>query len=420
MISFLEFALAGIGLQLVVQILLGRLNMRELARHRGKLPPAFSEMMDAETYRRAGDYSWAKLRLARWEHIWEAGVLVLVFASGVLPWFWELWTGWWGGGAWAGAGFLVACMLGLSVPGLPWEWWAQFRLEAHFGFNRSTLGLWLSDRLKGALLSVVLGVPLLWLLIVVVERGGALWWLWGWLALTSIKLVLAVVIPWWVLPLFNKFTPLEDAGLRERLMGLADRGGFAAGSIHVMDGSRRSTHANALFTGFGRFRRIVLFDTLLAKCGAEELEAVLAHEIGHYRRGHIWKGLLLGGVLSLAGFFVLGWLRQTSAFFTDFGFEGGATAPAFLLFALLAGVVGFWFQPLGNALSRKHEYEADDFARRLVGSSGPLVRALRGLARDNLANLTPHPAYSTFYYSHPTLAERFAALERAEAAGGGR
>jgi len=412
MAVILWVTMVAIALRFGVQAWLAWLNSCEIGRHRGTVPAALRGVMDADTYRKAGDYSLAKLRFGQWEGVWDTLVLVVVLVSGLLPTAWDAWTNRLGEGAWSGAAFLVALLLALSVPSLPWDWWAQFRLEQRFGFNRSTMGLWIADRVKGAILGAAIGTPVLWLLIVVVERTGPLWWLWAWLTLTAIKLILAVAVPWWIMPLFNKFTPLSDAGLRDRLMALADRGRFHARSIHVMDGSKRSAHSNALFTGFGRFRRIVLFDTLIAQLGVEELEAVLAHEIGHYRRGHIWKSLLLGTVLTLGGFLLLGWLMATPAFFAAFGFAEASTPVAFLLFGLLSGVFGFWFTPLATLLSRKHEYEADAFARELVGAAAPLVRALKGLARENLSNLTPHPAYSAFYYSHPTLVERVAALER--------
>ncbi len=408
---------AALVARLMAQATLGFLNQRELQRHRDRLPAALAGVMDEARYRKAGDYTSAKLRFGQWENLWDTLVLALVLFSGVLPAAWSAWTAQLGTGTWSGAGFLVACLVVLSVPSLPWEWWAQFRLEQRFGFNRSTLGLWVTDHLKGAILGIAIGTPVFWLLITVVEGTGTFWWIWAWLTLTVVKLVLAVVVPWWIMPLFNKFTPLEDASLRDRLMSLAERGAFQARSIHVMDGSKRSAHSNALFAGFGRFRRIVLFDTLISQLAPDELEAVLAHEIGHYRRGHIWKSVLLSSVLTLAAFLLLGWLMRTPAFFEAFGFAESSTAVAFLLFGLLGGVFGYWLTPLGNLLSRKHEYEADDFARALVGSPEPLVQALRGLARENLSNLTPHPAYSAFYYSHPTLVERVAALRQRESAG---
>jgi STE24 endopeptidase len=298
----------------------------------------------------------------------------------------------------------------LSVPSLPFEWWEQFRLEEKFGFNKSTAGLWVSDKLKGVLLMFAIGLPLLWALLALVKWAGAAWWIWGFALIFGFQLLMLVLYPKLILPLFNKLTPLPEGELRTRLMALGDRTGFQASTIEVIDGSKRSGHSNAYFTGFGRFRRIVLFDTLIAQLTAEELEAVLAHEIGHYRRGHIPKMIAMSAAMLLGGFWTIAWLARSPWFNRAFGFPANEVAPSFLLFGLLSGLVTFWFSPLGNVLSRKHEYEADAFARDAVGGPGPMVEALRKLAQKNLSNLTPHPWFSAFFYSHPTLVEREAAL----------
>jgi STE24 endopeptidase len=245
-----------------------------------------------------------------------------------------------------------------------------------------------------------------------VNRTGDSWWVWGFVFLFVVQLVLLVLYPMLILPLFNKLTPLPEGELRERLMALAQRTQFKAKTIQVIDGSKRSAHSNAYFTGFGRFRRIVLFDTLIAQLTTEELEAVLAHEIGHYRRGHIPKRLAISALSLLAGLFLIGWFSRALWFNLAFSFPAEEMAPTFLLFALLSGTVTFWFTPLSNVFSRKHEYEADAFARDAMGSADPLKGALRKLAQKNLSNLTPHPWFSAFYYSHPTLAEREAALSK--------
>jgi STE24 endopeptidase len=299
----------------------------------------------------------------------------------------------------------------LSVPSIPLEWWAQFRLEARFGFNTTTLGTWMMDRVKGMMLAAVLGLPLLALILKLVEWMGALWWLWAWATLMGFQVLILFLAPVWIMPLFNKFTPLPEGSLRERLLGLGEKTGFNARTIQVMDGSRRSRHANAFFTGFGRFRKIVLYDTLITQLSEEELEAVLAHEIGHHRRRHILQRLAWSSVTSLAGFWVVGWLAARPGFAGAFGFGPDVgVAPSLLLFGLLSSPVLFWFSPLGNYWSRRHEYEADAYAKAAVGSAAPLMGALRKLSEKNLANLTPHPWYSTFHYSHPTLVEREAAL----------
>jgi STE24 endopeptidase len=320
-------------------------------------------------------------------------------------------------GVWDDALFLVAALVAISLPGLPWEAWAQFRIEGAFGFNKSSPGLWVVDKLKGLVLTVLIGFPLLWALLALVGVAGTLWWVWGWALVFVFQLSMIVLYPKVILPWFNKLSPLPPGELRDRLLSLAQRTGFETRSIEVIDGSRRSGHSNAYFTGFGRFRRIVLFDTLIAQLTPGELEAVLAHEVGHYKRGHIPRMLAVAAVTQAVAFAAIGWLAGSDTFARAFGFAGAGAAPAFLLFVMLSGTVTFWLSPLGNLLSRKHEYEADAFARDAVGGPEPLVGALRRLARSNLSNLTPDPWYSGFHHSHPTLAEREAALLTSPAGG---
>jgi len=268
------------------------------------------------------------------------------------------------------------------------------------------------DKIKGTVLMFAIGFPLLWALLSLVKWTGPSWWLWGFGLMFGFQLLMLVLYPKLILPLFNKLTPLPEGDLRGRLLALGDRTGFRASTIEVIDGSKRSGHSNAYFTGFGRFRRIVLFDTLIAQLTAEELEAVLAHEIGHYRRGHIPKMIAMSAAMMFGGFGVIAWLARSSWFNRSFGFPEGELAPSFLLFGLLSGLVTFWFSPLMNALSRQHEYEADAFASQAVGGPAAMVGALRKLAQKNLSNLTPHPWFSAFHYSHPTLVEREGALAK--------
>jgi STE24 endopeptidase len=302
-------------------------------------------------------------------------------------------------------------MIRLGLPGLPLEWWSQFRLEEKFGFNKSTLKLWVTDHIKSTLLGLVIGFPLMWALLALVGWVGPLWWVWGFALLFGFQMLMMVLYPKVIMPLFNKLTPLPEGAARTRLMALAERTGFRAKTIEVMDGSKRSGHSNAFFTGFGRFRRIVLFDTLMTQLEQEEVEAVLAHEIGHYKRGHIPKRLVTVAFMQLGAFAIIAWLANAPWFNAAFGLPAGALAPTFLLFGLLGGAVTFWFSPIGHWVSRKHEYEADAFARNAMGGPAPLVGALRKMSRENLSNLTPHPLYSAVYYSHPTLIERERALQ---------
>jgi len=404
--------LALIAARLAAQLLLEWLNRAESRLHAGVLPGAMTGIMDEATFAKATEYTMAKSRFASWELLYDSLVLAGVLLCGVLPWLWSIISGWGPGTAWSGALFLVVAGVLLSLPGLPLDWWGQFRLEERFGFNKSTPKLWVTDQLKSTLLGLVIGFPLAWALLALVGWLGANWWVWGFALLFGFQLLMIVLYPKLILPLFNKLTPLPEGEMRARLLALAERTGFKAQTIEVMDGSKRSAHSNAFFTGFGRFRRIVLFDTLVQQLEQAELEAVLAHEIGHYKRGHIPKRLATIGLTQLAAFALVAWLMRAPWFNPAFGFAPGEAAPAFLLFGLLGGLVTFWFAPIGNWISRKHEYEADAFARDAMGGPAPLLGALHKLAQKNLSNLVPHPFYSTFYYSHPTVLERQRALNR--------
>ena len=398
-------------LRLAGELFLSALNRAEVRRHAAVAPPAAAAIMDAETYSKSVAYTLAKSRFGVVTEIFDTLVLAMVVFGGVLPVIFARVAAWGATGAvWSHVMFILVAGGLLSIPSLPFEWWEQFTLEERFGFNKSTAGLWISDKLKGTALMFAIGFPLLWALLSLVKWVGAWWWVWGFALVFGFQLLMLVLYPKLIVPLFNKLTPLPEGELRTRLMALGDRTGFRASTIEVIDGSKRSGHSNAYFTGFGRFRRIVLFDTLIAQLSAEELEAVLAHEIGHYRRGHIPKMIALAAVMMFGGFAVIAWLARSPWFNQSFGFPADELAPSFLLFGLLSGLVTFWFSPITNLLSRKHEYEADSFAREAVGGSGPMVGALRKLAQKNLSNLTPHPWFSAFFYSHPTLVEREAAL----------
>ncbi len=414
----LSFAVVGAALSLIVarwaaEYWLARLNQRNVEANATAIPEAFKGVIDDATYGKSVQYTLARSRFGQIESIFDAVLLAVGIASGVLPWAYGWFAGRLGQAAWATAVFLFTVFFLLALPGLPLAWHEQFRLEERFGFNTSTPRLWWMDRVKGLLLAIGLGMPLLVLVLKLVEWTGRWWWLWAWAALMLFQLVMLVLAPIIILPLFNKFTPLAEGSLRERLLALGQRTGFTARAIQVMDGSKRSRHSNAFFTGFGRFRKIVLFDTLIQQLSEPELEAVLAHEIGHYKKRHIPKMLAWSAFTTLAGFFVLSWFARQEWFYRGFGFpyEPGRIAPALLLFALLAGTVTFWLSPLAHWWSRKYEYQADAYAARTMNETQSLVGALRKLNEKNLSNLTPHPLYSGFYYSHPTLLERERALE---------
>jgi STE24 endopeptidase len=413
---FATIALVLILARATTELWLSRLNQRHVRAQTNEVPPAFREIIDEPTYRRSVDYTLAKSRFEDIANLFDAGLLIALLFSGVLAWAFERFSASFGTSILAMAGFLFVTGIALSIPGLPFAWYAQFKLEERFGFNTTTTRTWVLDRMKGFLLAVLLGCPLLALVLKLIEWTGANWWLWAAAVVIAFQLLLLFVAPAIIMPLFNKFTRLPEGVLRDRLSALAQRTDFPTPSIEVMDGSKRSRHSNAFFTGFGRFRKIVLFDTLIVQLTEPELECVLAHEIGHYKKRHVLKllGVSIAGVL--VAFATIAWLARQQWFYRAFGFEyqGGFAAtnvvPAILVFALLAGTISFWVSPGVHIWSRRFEYEADAFARATMGEAQPLIRALRKLSEKNLSNLTPHPLYSSFYYSHPTLLERERAL----------
>jgi STE24 endopeptidase len=409
---------AGIVLVLIVARCLAEfwfelLNQNHVRQHAGQIPEAFRDAIDEATYKKSVEYTLARSRFSMAELAWSTVVLVVALFSGILPRFYGGFGESFGHSIWSGAAFLVAAGLALSIPGLPFDWFAQFRLEQKFGFNTSTQKIWWLDRAKGLVLGIALGYPLIAVILKLIGAAGEAWWIWAWAVVFGFQLVMSVLAPILILPLFNKFTPLPEGSLRERLLALGKKTGFHARTIQVMDGSKRSRHSNAFFTGFGRFRKIVLFDTLIAQLAEVELEAVLAHEIGHYKRSHIPKLLALSAAGMLATFFLISVFARQNWFYEAFGFAPGQPAPALLLCTMLSGVAGFWFSPAAYFLSRRYEYEADAFAAATMQGAAPLVGALRKLNEKNLSNLTPHPFYSAFFYSHPTLLERETALRRA-------
>jgi STE24 endopeptidase len=413
---FAIIALVLIVARAMIALWLSRLNERHVRAHADEVPPAFRGMINEATYRRSIDYTLAKSGFGDIAGVFDAVLLIAVLFSGVFPWAFGRFTASFGTSIFALAGFVFVTGIALNIPGLPFAWYAQFKLEERFGFNTTTMKTWILDRLKGLLLAVLLGYPLLALVLKLIQWTGANWWLWAAAVVIAFQLLLLLVAPAIIMPLFNKFTPLPAGMLRERLFALAQRTDFPTRNIELMDGSKRSRHSNAFFTGFGRFRKIVLFDTLIAQLTEPEVESVLAHEIGHYKKLHVLKSLGVSTAGVLVAFAAIAWVAGQQWFYRAFGFEhqGGSAAanvvPAMLLFALLAGTIKFWVSPLIHIWSRRFEYEADAFARATMGEAQPLIRALRKLSEKNLSNLTPHPLYSGFYYSHPTLLERERAL----------
>jgi len=400
-------------LKTVTELVLNVLNRSEVLANKDKVPEVFRSVMDQATYDRSVEYTLAKNRFSSIETIYDALVLAFIILSGFLPWLFYGLQNVLGTSLLAQAFTFLIITVILSLFGLPFEWYSQFRLEESFGFNKSTLALWITDKLKGLALMFVIGVPLIWVVLKLFTQLPHTWWIWGFVFLFIFQILMLVLYPRLIMPLFNKLEPLKEGELKDRLMKLARRTGFKASTIQVIDGSKRSGHSNAFFTGFGKFRRIVLFDTLIEQLTPEELEAVLAHEIGHYKKGHVPKMIIISAICTFLAFAVIAWLTSKAWFFENFGFNSASgMVPVLILFVLLSSLVTFWFNPLMNLISRKHEYEADAFAKKEMDSPEPLILSLRKLSEKNLANLTPDKTFSAFYYSHPTLIEREKAMRR--------
>jgi STE24 endopeptidase len=411
----LLFALALIA-SLLVKFWLATRQMRHVASHRDAVPAAFAPNVTLEGHQKAADYTLAKGRfgllatafgavvLLGWTLLGGLGALDGLVRDAVQPRF--------GGMAYQLA-LLAAFILIGALLDLPFELYSTFRIEQRFGFNRMTWALYLADMVKGALVGTVIGLPIAALMLWIMGAAGALWWLWAWGAWMAFNVLVLVLYPTVIAPLFNKFEPLADESLKARVQNLMTRCGFQSKGLFVMDGSKRSAHANAYFTGFGAAKRVVFFDTLLTKLSPAEVEAVLAHELGHFKHKHVTKRMLAMFGLSLAGFALLGWLSQQVWFYTALGLRPSMTGPndalALLLFLLVTPVFAFFISPLFAMLSRRHEFQADAYA--CAQASGPdLAAALLKLHQDNATTLTPDPLYAHFYYSHPPASERLAAL----------
>jgi len=413
-----------LALHVVVALGLSQRQIAHVAARRDTRPAAFAASISEAAHAKAADYTCAKERFGMLQCLFGTALLLLWTFGGGLAALNGMLLDFFGGDTpgTATLAYQVALVFAFSLIGaileLPFEWYAHFRIEARFGFNRMTLRLWLTDLLKGALVGTVIGVPLLAMVLALMGFTGALWWLWAWALWMGFNLVLLIVYPLFIAPLFNEFRPLADATLAARVQALLDRCGFAAKGVFVMDGSKRSAQSNAYFTGLGRGKRVVLYDTLLSRLSGAEVEAVLAHELGHFRHRHILKMLLQIFALSLLALAALGWLSQQPAFFIGLGVTPNAAAPndalALLLFLLVLPSATFLTTPLARLASRRHEFEADAYARRHA-SGADLASALVKLAEDNALTLTPDPLYVRFYYSHPPIGERLAALHAAPA-----
>jgi len=404
---------AALVLSLAVKFWLASRQMRHVAAHRESVPALFADRISLEAHRKAADYTLAKSRLGLVELAVGTVVLLAWTLFGGLDLLNRALMAWTGPGMTQQLLLVAAFALIGGVIDLPFSLYRTFVLEQRFGFNRNTPALWLADLAKATLLGVVIGLPILALVLWLMAAAGSLWWLWAWGAWMALNLLLLVVYPTLIAPIFNKFKPLDDETLKTRATALMQRCGFSAKGFFVMDGSRRSAHANAYFTGFGAAKRVVFYDTLLQRLNPDEVDAVLAHELGHFKHGHVPKRLLTMAGIALLGFGLLGWLSSAPWFYLGLGvtpnMAGANDALALLLFMMALPPFGFFLSPLTAGLSRRDEFQADAFAVAQTGRAA-LPQALLKLYEDNAATLTPDPLFVRFYYSHPPAAERLARM----------
>lgn len=393
-----------------LRLWLAQRQFRHVAAHRQAVPADFAGQVPLEAHQKAADYTCAKVRLAQADTVLDAAVLLGLTLGGGIDWLARLWAGWLGAPLWQGVAVIASALLISGLLGLPLTLLATFGVEARFGFNRTTPALYLADLAKSVLLGALLGLPLLALVLWLLTALGSQAWLAVWAVWVGFSLVLMVVFPTLIAPLFNRFVPLDNPELKSRIEALLLRCGFRASGVFVMDGSRRSSHGNAYFTGFGRAKRIVFFDTLMQQLRPSEIEAVLAHELGHFHHRHIVQRMVTSFALSLAVLAGLQWLLGASWFQPALGVNTPSLASGLLLFMLVLPVFSFPLTPLTSLLSRRHEYQADAFAARHA-SADDLIHALVKLYRDNAATLTPDPLHSQFYDSHPPASLRIAHLK---------
>lgn len=402
--------IAALAITSFVKLWLARRHLMHINAHRAAVPEAFSEKISLMDHQKAADYTSAKTSFSIVGILFDAALLLSFTLGGGIQFFANLCNGWFNEPLSQGMATIVAVVLVMSLLEVPFSLYSTFVIETRFGFNKMTFVLYLIDAFKSLLLGALLGLPLLFGVLWMMERMGAYWWLYVWGVWMAFNLLILFIYPTFIAPLFNKFTPLKDDEMKARIVALLGKCGFTSSGLFVMDGSKRSAHGNAYFTGFGKTKRIVFFDTLLRRLSISEVEAVLAHELGHFKRRHVMKRIAITFAMSLGFFWLLGQLMQNSWFYQGLGVKGQSTALALLLFFMIMPLFSFLLIPIMSAYSRKHEYEADAYAA-LQTAASDLVNALVKLYQDNASTLTPDPLYSSFYDSHPPAAMRIARLQ---------
>ncbi|HZT63325.1 MAG TPA: M48 family metallopeptidase [Burkholderiales bacterium] len=403
--------LATLALATAARLWLSARQIRHIAGHRDAVPAEFAGRIPLAAHEKAADYNVAKARVGLIETLVAAALTLAFTFGGGLQWLAATWERAFQPGGFAhGIALIVSVILVSSAVDLPFSLYRTFVIEARFGFNRMTLRLFVLDMVKAAVIGALLGIPLVLVVLWLMARMGGFWWLAVWVVWVAFSLLVATIFPTFIAPLFNKFSPLQDAGLRARIEALLAKCGFRSKGLFVMDGSKRSSHGNAYFTGFGAAKRIVFFDTLVSRLAPAEVEAVLAHELGHFSRHHMWKRMGVASAVSLALLAVLGWLMAQDWFYAALGVRSQSTAMALILFFMIVPSFTFLLQPLGSLYSRLHEFEADAYAAQYADARD-LVRALVKLYEDNAATLTPDPLHSAFYDSHPPAPVRISRLQ---------
>ncbi len=407
------FTLAFLAALLSTALIRAWLSMRQTAavrRHRSQVPAAFASQIELAAHQKAADYTIARTTVGRWDLLLDTALVIVLTLGGGIDAIDAVWRELELSPAVHGTVVVLSTLLVVSAVGLPLSIWRTFGVEAKFGFNRMTPGLFVADLLKGMLLSLLLGAPLIYVILFLMDRAGTIWWIYAWLVWVAFTLFITWAWPTFIAPLFNKFSPLTDEALKQRTEALLERCGFSSKGVFVMDGSRRSVHGNAYFTGVGRNKRIVFFDTLVERLQVAEIEAVLAHELGHFKLHHVRSRLLLSLAIGLAGLALLGALAQWPNFYSALGVSTVAPHTALLLFMFVLPPFTFFFTPIGAWWSRKHEFEADEFASQ-YSDARQLADALVKLYRDNATTLTPDHLHSAFYDSHPPALVRIARLQ---------
>ena len=416
--QFTFIFIAALALTTLAKLWLARRHLAHIAAHRTAVPEAFHEKVRLDDHQKAADYTSAKTRFDMLGALFDAALLLAFTVAGGIQYIAGMVSarpgGWFGTPIMQGMATLVAVLVIYSLLEAPFNIYRTFVIEARFGFNKITFKLYLLDALKGILIGAVLGLPLLFGVLWLMERMGSYWWLYVWLVWVVFNLLILFIYPSFIAPLFNKFSPLQDEAMKSRIEALLAKCGFTAQGLFVMDGSKRSSHGNAYFTGFGKTKRIVFFDTLLERLSTSEIEAVLAHELGHFKRRHVVKRIAATFALSLGFLWLLGQLMQTTWFYQGLGVNTPSTALALLLFFMVLPVFSFLLSPIMSAYSRKHEFEADAYAAGQTDAAD-LVNALVKLYQDNAATLTPDPLYSKFYDTHPPAMVRISRLQALQA-----